>query len=160
MEKWFVRTFAFSFKLWLSAVVSSDSRNCVWRPLREPCRQCGTYELPLRSANSSPHLPSLVVLDTLILTLFPSLWGRLQGVFRKASRVSLHRLQLCISWLGGGCMICFIETREGENHSQDVTSACATKRKSTLFLGGVLMMLLCEAQHWYSIAIMLHSENE
>lgn len=102
MEKWFVRTFAFSFKLWLSALVSSDSRNCVWRPLREPCRQCGTYELPLRSANSSPHLPSLVVLDTLILTLFPSLWGRLQGVFRKASRVSLHRLQLCISWLGGG----------------------------------------------------------
>lgn len=44
-------------------------------------------------------------------------------------------------------MICFIETREGEKHSQDVASACAAKRNSTLFLGGVLIMLLCEAQH-------------
>lgn len=136
----------------------SDSMYCVWRPLRKPCRQSGTYELPLCSANSSPHLPSLVVLTLWSWLCFPHSEGGYRAFLERPPGCLYIACSFASLGPGGGLYnLLYRDKRRWETLTGCSVCLC---NKNNLFLGGVLMILLCEAQHWYSIAIMLVSENK
>lgn len=138
MENWFLRTLAFSFKLWLSAVVFSDSRNCVWRPLRKPCRQSGTYELPLCSANISPHLPPppLVVLPLWSWLCFPRSEGGYRAFLEKPPGCLYIAGSFASLGFGGLYNRLYWDNRRWETLTGCRVCLCNKKKFNFFFLGG------------------------